>query len=143
MDLDQLRELIRIFESAGVSELILESGGEKIVLRKSPAGKAAGGEAAQLPHPAHLAQPVAAGKKLHTVTSPMVATLYRASSPGAPPFVSVGDQISEGQVLCILECMKIMNHLESEVSGRIKEILAGNAQTVEFGQPLFIIEVDE
>jgi len=78
---------------------------------------------------------------LHTITSPLVGTFYRASSPDAPPFVEVGAKVEKGQVLCIIEAMKIMNEIESDVSGVIKKILVENGQPVEYGEPLFLIEV--
>jgi acetyl-CoA carboxylase biotin carboxyl carrier protein len=76
----------------------------------------------------------------HAVKSPMVGTFYRSSSPGAKPFVEIGSQIKEGEPICIIEAMKIMNEIEADKSGRVIEILAENGQAVEFGQPLFIIE---
>ena len=157
MDVNQLRELMRAFDEAGASELIVESGSEKVILRKGPPGSTSQVVAA----PAGVSQPeqkpaapgapdsgagtaeAASSQRLYTVTSPMVATFYRAPAPGAAPFVSVGDRVTQGQVLCILECMKVMNHMESEVSGRLKEILVENAVGVEYGQPLFEIEVDD
>ena len=155
MDVKQLRELMRAFDEAGASELILESDSEKVILRKGMPGSTGPVVAAtaglpqleQIPtaprDPAPGAAEAVSNKRLHTITSPMVATFYRAPAPGAAPFVSVGDRVSQGQVLCILECMKVMNHMESEVSGRLKEILVENAEGVEYGQPLFVIEVDD
>lgn len=142
---------MRAFDEAGASELILESDGEKVILRKgmpsstAPVVAASAGlsQLDQIPTEAPGAAEAVSNQRLHTITSPMVATFYRAPAPGAAPFVSVGDHVSEGQVLCILECMKVMNHMESEVSGRLKEILVENAEGVEYGQPVFVIEVDD
>lgn len=171
VELEQLRELMRIFDAADVTELVLESGEERIVLRRGTPGQRGGavsveaGQGAAVdagasapPSAGFPFQPGAASatgaprsqgdagaasaSRTHTVTSPMVATFYRAAAPGAPPFVSVGDRVNEGQVLCILECMKVMNHMEAEVSGRVREILAENGASVEYGQPLFVIETD-
>ncbi len=82
-------------------------------------------------------------KKEYVVRAPIVGTFYRAPAPDAPPFVEVGDHVKPGDVLCIIEAMKLMNEIESEVSGTIKEILVENAQPVEYDQPLFVIELDE
>jgi acetyl-CoA carboxylase biotin carboxyl carrier protein len=84
-----------------------------------------------------VVEEVAAG---HAVKSPMVGTFYRASSPGAKPFVEVGDSIKEGETICIIEAMKILNEIEADKSGTVTKILCENGQAVEYGQPLFIIE---
>ncbi|MDQ7037650.1 MAG: acetyl-CoA carboxylase biotin carboxyl carrier protein [Aquificota bacterium] len=81
-------------------------------------------------------------KKYHVIKSPLVGTFYRSPSPGAPPFVEVGDIVSPGQVLCIIEALKVMNEIESDVRGRVEKILAENGETVEYGQPLFLIDTD-
>jgi len=80
--------------------------------------------------------------KLHVIKSPLVGTFYRSPSPGAPPFVEVGDVVSPGQVLCIIEALKVMNEIESDVRGRIVKILAENGETVEYNQPLFLIDTN-
>jgi acetyl-CoA carboxylase biotin carboxyl carrier protein len=85
------------------------------------------------------AVPVAAAPQGHVVTSPMVGTFYRAPSPGADPFVQVGDTVKEGQTICIIEAMKLLNEIESDKSGVVKEILVENGQAVEYGQPLFVV----
>ena len=79
-------------------------------------------------------------KKFHVIKSPLVGTFYRSPSPGAPPFVEVGDMVSQGQVLCIIEALKVMNEIESDVDGRVEKILVENGETVEYGQPLFLID---
>ncbi len=81
-------------------------------------------------------------KKYHIIKSPLVGTFYRSPAPGAPPFVEVGDIVSPGQVLCIIEALKVMNEIESDVKGRIEKILVENGETVEYGQPLFLIDTD-
>ncbi len=81
-------------------------------------------------------------KKFHVIKSPLVGTFYRSPSPGAPPFVEVGDIVSPGQVLCIIEALKVMNEIESDVRGRVEKILVENGETVEYGQPLFLINTD-
>jgi acetyl-CoA carboxylase biotin carboxyl carrier protein len=100
------------------------------------------GPAAPPPPPVDAPEPVAevAAISGHTVTSPMVGTFYRASSPTAAPFVEVGDTVSEGDTLCIIEAMKMLNQIESDASGVVKAILVENGQPVEFGEPLFVIE---
>ena len=89
--------------------------------------------------PAAPATPAAAAPQGHVVTSPMVGTFYRAPSPGADPFVQVGDTVKEGQTICIIEAMKLLNEIESDKSGVVKEILVENGQAVEYGQPLFVV----
>ncbi len=81
-------------------------------------------------------------KKYHVIKSPLVGTFYRSPSPGAPPFVEVGDIVSPGQVLCIIEALKVMNEIESDVRGKVEKILVENGETVEYGQPLFLIDTD-
>ncbi len=81
-------------------------------------------------------------KKFHVIKSPLVGTFYRSPSPGAPPFVEVGDMVSQGQVLCIIEALKVMNEIESDVDGRVEKILVENGETVEYGQPLFLIDTN-
>jgi acetyl-CoA carboxylase biotin carboxyl carrier protein len=96
--------------------------------------------------PASLSQPETAGQAVEqmpggiTIEAPMVGTFYRATNPEATPFVSEGDMVKEGQILCIIEAMKLMNEIESKVAGRVVKILVENAQPVEFGQPLFLVE---
>lgn len=81
-------------------------------------------------------------KKYHVIKSPLVGTFYRSPAPGAPPFVEVGDIVSPGQVLCIIEALKVMNEIESDVRGRVEKILVENGETVEYGQPLFLIDTN-
>ncbi|MBN2289931.1 MAG: acetyl-CoA carboxylase biotin carboxyl carrier protein [Candidatus Glassbacteria bacterium] len=150
MDVRHLKRLIRLVEQSEINELEVEDGGTRVKIVKSgpavpvhvpvPAAEHARPAAAGLP-PAEASGPPALDEsKLIVVTSPMVGTFYRAPSPGAPSFVEVGQNVSVGQTLCILEAMKLMNELQCEAAGVIREICVENAQPVEFGQRLFLIE---
>ena len=155
MDVRYLKKLIQIVESSGISELEIEDGGSKVRISKSqPIFTHAPALVHSLAHSAHspnpeTAPPPAAEKapaekkedrNLVEVASPMVGTFYRASRPGVDPYVDVGEKVEVGQILCILEAMKIMNELESEVAGIIREVCVENGQPVEFGQRLFLVE---
>lgn len=154
MDLRKLKTLIDLVSESGISELEVTEGEGKVRIVKnappvyvqpSPAQYAAPIAGAPLAAPAHAgeaAAPAAAAPAVpqgHVVTSPMVGTFYRAPSPGADPFVQVGDTVKEGQTLCIIEAMKLLNEIESDAAGVVKEILVDNGQAVEYGQPLFVI----
>ncbi len=136
------REVVELAVEHDLAEIEIEQGGVRIrVVRERPPIAAAGlvprPETSTLPQP----QPVAAQpSETVTIEAPMVGTFYRASSPDAVPFVSEGDVIKEGQVLCIIEAMKLMNEIEAKVAGRIVKVLVENAQPVEYGQPLFLLE---
>lgn len=127
-----------------LAELEVESGGlrVRVVRRHAPTAVTPSPAAAPLALPQTEGAERAADTALGTVTieAPMVGTFYRATSPETAPFVSEGDTIKEGQTLCIIEAMKLMNEIESKLSGRIVKILVENAQPVEFGQPLFLVE---
>ena len=149
MNLKELKELIALMNEHQLVESELEREGMKIRLRKAGAGTGDGVvvERAAAAHPVPAASapvpvPEPAAPKISglEVKSPMVGTFYRAPAPEAPPFVEVGQEIKPGQVLCILEAMKLMNELKSEVKGRIVKIMVENAQPIEFGQVLFIVE---
>jgi acetyl-CoA carboxylase biotin carboxyl carrier protein len=164
IDFDQIRILLSVVAETDITELTIENGAEKITVKKGGAAQVvvpaavqaelAGVHAASATAGASALplQPVQARDKadsngagrdldnLLTITSPMVGTFYRASSPQASPFVDVGDRVSVGQTVCIIEAMKLMNDLPSEVAGRIVKILVENGHTVEFGQPLFLID---
>jgi acetyl-CoA carboxylase biotin carboxyl carrier protein len=156
MDLRKLKTLIDLVSESNISELeITEADGKVRIVKADPAAAqpmmmpaAAMGAAAPLMQPAAAAAPAAApaapaeapAPAGHAVKSPMVGTFYRASSPGAKPFAEIGQQIKEGEPICIIEAMKIMNEIEADKSGRVTQILCENGQAVEFGQPLFIIE---
>lgn len=143
-----IEEMLQLMESRGLVELEMEHHGLRIRLKK-----AASGQAPQLveyvagtPHAAAASaagakeREEAAGPRRTGITSPMVGTFYRAPAPDAPPFVEVGQDIEVGQVVCIIEAMKLMNEIKSEVTGRIAEVLVQNGDPVEFGQPLFTVE---
>ena len=152
MDLRKLKTLIDLVAESGISELEVTEGEGKVRIVKAPpqliaapmqmampaVAPQAGAQApaALAPAPAAVAPAVPQG---HIVTSPMVGTFYRAPSPGADPFAQIGDSVKEGQTLCIIEAMKLLNEIESDKAGVIKEILVENGQAVEYGQPLFVI----
>lgn len=153
MDLRKLKTLIDLVSESNVSELeITEAEGRvRIVKGNGNQVVAQSGYVAQQPTvlaaaPAASAAPVAAvpapaaAETGHTVKSPMVGTFYRSSSPGSSPFVEVGTTIKEGETLCIIEAMKILNEIESDKTGTVTRILSDNGQAVEYGQSLFVIE---
>ena len=164
MDLRKLKTLIDLVSDSNVTELEITeaegkvrivkgatpSGGQvltqQVLMPAAPAVQAASlaaptateiADAAAVTAAAAAAEVAAAG---HTVKSPMVGTFYRSSSPGAAPFVQVGDTVKEGDTLCIIEAMKILNEIESDKSGTVKQVLCKNGQAVEYGQALYIIE---
>jgi len=144
MDLRKLKKLIDLVQESGISELEVTEGEEKVRIAKHFPMPTMSHYAPQLPAAAPVAavavtpaaEPVIDG---HVVKSPMVGTFYRSSAPGAKPFVDVGQNVTAGERLCIIEAMKLMNEIESDVSGTVKAILVENGQPVEYGQPLFII----
>jgi len=146
MDLRKLKKLIDLVQESGIGEIEITEGEEKVrISRQGPGGTpmimTAG---AMQMAPAPVAAPAAVEAPPqptgHALKSPMVGTFYRAPSPGAPVFVEVGQAVTKGQTLCIIEAMKLLNEIESDVSGTIKTILVENGQPVEYGQPLFLIE---
>jgi acetyl-CoA carboxylase biotin carboxyl carrier protein len=150
MDLRKLKTLIDLVSESNISELeITEADGKVRIVKSDPAG-AIPTQYAPAPAPAMAAAPAAAPLAAetaavpvetgHAVKSPMVGTFYRSANPGSKPFAEVGDTIKEGDPICIIEAMKIMNEIEADKSGRVARILCENGQAVEFGQPLFIIE---
>lgn len=157
MDLRKLKTLIDLVSESNVSELEITEAEGKVRIVKGglptaaaavvpqymaapmPAAVAAAPQAAPA-QPAAETPAAAAESAGHKVTSPMVGTFYRASSPGARPFVELGAQVKEGDTLCIVEAMKILNEIESDKTGTVTRILVENGQPVEYGQPLFIIE---
>jgi acetyl-CoA carboxylase biotin carboxyl carrier protein len=157
VDLEQVEKLLDLMTAHGLEEFEYERGGLHIRLRKGafgPARPALSHVPATVAPPAHgparaesgeahqaaVAVPAPApAEELHIVKSPIVGTFYGAPSPEAPPFVNPGDTVREGQVLCIVEAMKLMNEIESDTSGEVVQILAENGQPVEYGQPLFSI----
>lgn len=156
IDLEFLQSLIRAMDESGLDSIEIERGGTRVRLSKTPAGTvvASGTSPAPAGWPAGAAAaPAQAGSgseeegsagvessHLVEIESPMVGTFYRAPAPDAPPYVDVGDRVSTGDTLCIIEAMKLMNELEAEVSGTVAEVCVENAEPVEYGQVLFRIE---
>ena len=151
MDLRKLKTLIDLVSDSNVSELeITEAEGKVRIVKTAPAQAVVAAAPAVVAAPAPVAAAVPAAApvapaepvepKGHVVKSPMVGTFYRASSPGAKSFVEIGQTVKEGQPICIVEAMKILNEIEADKSGVITQILAENGQAVEYGQPLFVIE---
>lgn len=164
IDLEQIRELLTVVSSTDVTELTIEFGDQKITVKKSPPIVASADSKPIVVKTEHLA-PVAPLPKLSMpapepkadeapappahegsnngfveITSPMVGTFYRSPSPDAPPFVQIGDRVTIGQTVCIIEAMKLMNDMPAEVSGKVVKILVENGTTVEYGQPLFLVD---
>lgn len=151
MDKDFIRELIELVKNSNIRSLKIENEEGKIVIETHR------GEVVQprverkpkqvedfrhqevLPPSEDISEEE---KQYHVIKSPLVGTFYRSPSPGAPPFVEVGDIVSPGQVLCIVEALKVMNEIESDVRGKIEKILVENGETVEYGQPLFLIDTE-
>ena len=155
MDLRKLKTLIDLISESNVSELEITEAEGKVRIVKSgttvvqqymaaapvPAAAApAGAAVAELPAPTAAAAAAAEEHAGHQVKSPMVGTFYRSSSPGAAAFVEIGTQVKEGDTVCIIEAMKILNEIEADKSGTVTQILADNGQAVEYGQPLYVIE---
>lgn len=145
MELDKIRELVRLVEESQIQELELSNRGETIRIAKAGASTPMMVQAAAptIAAPAAPSAPAAAAPAPtagRDVNSPIVGTFYRSPSPESDSFVKVGDRVSVGDVLCIVEAMKVMNEIEAEFAGTVLEILVENAQPVEFGQPLFRVE---
>jgi len=166
MDIRKIKKLIELLEESGIAEIEIKEGEEAVRISRMPAGGAVvqpppawfgpapaawdGGRGAA---PMPLAAPVEASAQAtggesaakpkpneHVITAPMVGTFYACPSPGAKAFVEIGDEVKVGQVLCIIEAMKMMNQIEADRAGRITSIMARNGDPVEFGQPLFVVE---
>jgi acetyl-CoA carboxylase biotin carboxyl carrier protein len=152
MDLRKLKTLIDLVSESNISELEITEAEGKVRIVKAgapamaaplpvyPATQAAPAEAPLAPAPAAPAEAAPPEPSGHVVNSPMVGTFYRASSPGGKPLVEVGSAVKQGEPVCIIEAMKIMNEIEADQAGTITKILVENGQPVEFGQPLFVIE---
>jgi len=152
MDIRKVKKLIELLEESGIAEIEIKEGEEAVRISRMPTGGFAT-HAMPMPvaAPAHAAAPPPASAapeapaaKLrpneHVVTAPMVGTFYAAPTPGAKAFIEIGDEVKVGQVLCIIEAMKMMNQIEADKAGRVTSIMAKNGDPVEFGQPLFVIE---
>jgi acetyl-CoA carboxylase biotin carboxyl carrier protein len=161
MDIRKIKKMIELLEESGIAEIEIKEGEETLriarVLPGQPATTylpapmqppqmlaappvAAAADAAPADAPGKASGPLRAGVGEHIVTAPMVGTYYSAPTPGAKLFVELGDPVEVGQVLCIIEAMKMMNQIESEKAGKLKAIMVKNGEPVEFGQPLFIIQ---
>ena len=164
MDIRKVKKLIELLESSSVDEIEIHEGEESVRVtrrRDPPAAPVHHYHAAPAVAPLPAAYPPAGGPAPdaaaasgaeagaedrlppgYVVTSPMVGTFYQASSPGSKPFVSIGQRVAPGDTLCIIEAMKILNQIESEVAGEVKAIIAENGHPVEYGEPLFVIDTD-
>jgi acetyl-CoA carboxylase, biotin carboxyl carrier protein len=161
MDFKQIQELIKMINKSNIGELVIEEKGFKLSIKQKeepapnviaapvatapvalPAVPAAQPAAQQAPPPAAEKPRPAEQAPDNTVTikSPMIGTFYRSPSPGKPPFVEVGDEVTPGKVVCIIEAMKLFNEIESEIKGRIVKVLVDDATPVEYDQPLFLVE---
>lgn len=147
MDIRKIKKLIELIEDSDIAEIEIHEGEESVRLsRTSSAAPLIAAAPAAVPAAAPAAAAPAAEEEQaeqltgHVIHSPMVGTFYRAASPGAKPFVEVGQNVSNGQTLCIIEAMKILNQIEADISGTITKILVENGQPVEYNEPLFVIE---
>lgn len=148
MDIRKIKKLIELIEDSDIAEIEIHEGEESVRLsRTSSAAPVYAPAPAAAPQaiaaPAASAEPAAEVVEEitgHVVNSPMVGTFYRSASPGAKPFVEVGQKVSSGETLCIIEAMKILNQIESDASGTVTKVLVENGQPVEYNQPLFVIE---
>lgn len=154
MDIRKVKKLIELLEESGISEIEIQEGEESVRISRHPTGTVHAVASPSIVEmaPTHATQATAAAPPPHpsaaeaarpaenVVTAPMVGTFYGAPAPGAKPFVDVGTEVSPGDVLCIIEAMKMMNQIESDLAGRVTAILVKNGDPVEFGQPLFEIE---
>jgi acetyl-CoA carboxylase biotin carboxyl carrier protein len=145
MTIEEIKELLRIFNESGVGELELQRGDDRVRIRRSVVSQEAEAVTEPAPAAASLVKtsvppkaPVAEAENV-LVKSPIVGTYYEAPSPGAPPFVRVGDPVEPGQVLCVIESMKLMNEIEAEVAGTVAAKLVENGRPVEYGEALFAI----
>jgi acetyl-CoA carboxylase biotin carboxyl carrier protein len=145
MELEELKELINFLRTTDVTEVSIETKDTKIILKREHLAGRMPRPAlhvdAHEPHPhvpAHVEEDEA--HRLITITAPLVGTFYRSPSPEAAPFVEVGDRVTKGQVICIIEAMKLMNEIESEADGIVSRVLVENSHPVEYGEPLFLLE---
>ena len=160
MDIRKIKKLIELLEESGIAEIEIKEGEEAVRISRMPTGNNAFPGYPQFTHagmPMAMSPPLEAPAKAasapaiegpaakpkpneHVITAPMVGTFYGSPSPGAKPFIEIGDEIKVGQVLCIIEAMKMMNQIEADKAGKITSIMARNGDPVEFGQPLFVVE---
>ena len=157
MDIRKIKKMIELLEESGIAEIEIKEGEEAVRISRMATHGAGAQPLAQVMHsaapaagvparspelPAALAEAAQPKPKPneHVITAPMVGTFYAAPSPGAKAFVEIGDEVKVGQILCVIEAMKMMNQIEADKGGRISSIMARNGDPVEFGQPLFVIE---
>lgn len=160
MDIRKIKKLIELLEESGIAEIEIKEGEEAVRISRMPTGNNMPPNYPQYAHVSPLpmtmspqleAPPKAAATASegaaakpkpneHVITAPMVGTFYGSPSPGAKPFIEIGDEIKVGQVLCIIEAMKMMNQIEADKAGKVTSIMARNGDPVEFGQPLFVVE---
>jgi len=154
MDIRKIKKLIELLEESGIAEIEIKEGEEAVRISRMPGGEATtqtlspAATVAAAPPPAAPSAALPAAEAAapkpkpneHVITAPMVGTFYAAPSPGAKPFVEIGDEVKVGQVVCVIEAMKMMNQIEADRAGRITSIMGRNGDPVEFGQPLFVVE---
>jgi acetyl-CoA carboxylase biotin carboxyl carrier protein len=155
LDIRKVKKLIELLEESGIAEIEIKEGEESVRISRMPTGNMvthmapammqaptaiAAAPAAPVAVAGGVPAPAARRANEHVVAAPMVGTFYGSASPGAKPFVEIGTEVKEGQVLCIIEAMKMMNQIESDKAGKVTAIMATNGDPVEFGQPLFVIE---
>ncbi|MGH7880412.1 MAG: acetyl-CoA carboxylase biotin carboxyl carrier protein [Candidatus Binataceae bacterium] len=158
MDIRKIKKLIELLQESGIAEIEIKEGEEAVrISRMPPAGASVAYPLTQAVHAPGMPGPASSAGRMpegppaesasakpkpneHVVPAPMVGTFYACPSPGAPPFVEIGDEIKVGQVLCIIEAMKMMNQIEADKAGKVTSIMARNGDPVEFGQPLFVVE---
>ncbi len=158
MDLNYIKKIVKLVDESGVDEIEIEEEGSKIRVSKARhnssaapvpqlipqqpvyAQPAPAQSASAVPEAAPAAAPKAEGSKYHEVRSPIVGTFYSAPAPNADPYVQVGSSVQPGTVICIIEAMKLMNEIESDIAGKVVQVLAQNGQPVEYNQPLFLVE---
>ncbi len=141
MEIDDLKELISLLQDTDITEIQLEKDGTKVKIRRQMLVSSIDMHSKKTPVTVEkTTESDEEVQRLITVTSPIVGTFYRSPSPEAPPFVEAGTRVKKGQVICIIEAMKLMNEIESEVEGVIVRALVENGQPVEYGEPLFLIE---
>ena len=145
MEYKQIQELIKAINKSNISELSIEEGDFKITIKQAQSISETQFVAVQAPQmpmamPQAAPQPAAIADNLVTIKSPMIGTFYRSPGPDKPVFVNVGDEIKQGQVICIVEAMKLFNEIESEINGKIVKVLVEDASPIEYDQPLFLVE---
>ncbi len=152
MDIRKIKKLIELLEESGIAEIEIKEGEEAVRISRMPTGANAhmhhhpmasipmAAPVEKVAPPPAIEAPVKPRPNEHVITAPMVGTFYASPSPGSKAFIEIGDEVKLGQVLCIIEAMKMMNQIEADKAGRVTSIMARNGDPVEFGQPLFVVE---